>query len=196
MNKRDYLTNSKYKMDHKLDKITCRAANHWLSIIVIINAVLLSIIMTSCTKEQFTDEELRLSNLYSTGDQFKMVTNYADTLTFTIEDKKLKEAGGNYGTKYEILLYYLSINSINSGQHSGKFEIRSHPDSKKNLMFFSLSFGRTRISDYFDLKTATETVVIRGDTYSNANCNRSSCLSLDQGFLKFTKQSDTLVLLP
>ncbi len=165
--------------------------------LVIFYFILLSTLMTSCEiNEPFTEEELKRASVYSEGDQFTMATNYGDTLTFTVDSKTVEKKGrGIFANSYQELEYNLSINSTRSGQHSGRIYARSLKDFK-NLLIYNLEIKKKYISGGFDLSTATDTVVINGITYHNSNCNSLSCFSLDKGFLKFTKGSDTLVLLP
>jgi hypothetical protein len=153
--------------------------------------------MTSCETEidePFKEEELQRANVYSKGDQFSMVANYGDTLTFTVEDKTLEKRGGGVFTdSYQQLIYRLSINN---SQFGGEIYVKSLPNSENELIYEIDITENKHIDGGTDLSMTTDTVVINGITYPNANCNETSCLSNKNGYLRFNEYNDTLTLLP
>ena len=176
------------------NNLFCMVCKYFPSQYVIIYIICI-VAITGCSDETFTEEELQRTNVYSKGDQFTMAANYGDTLTFTIEEKKLREAGGRYGPKHEILTYDLLITSIENGQYVGGIEIYSYKQNAENVITYGIDAG-SLFEGEFKIKTANETVIINGITYHNANCNENTCFSTDHGFLKFMTATDTLVLLP
>ena len=167
--------------------------------------ILLFFLLTTvvgCTKKDFfTESELEMVEVYSTGDKFSMASSTGDTLVFTIKDRKLEKKKWKcaecFGpTKYEELTYKLNISSISGNQYEGKF-LASSLEDQKNLMQYNFTTNNCVFIGEFDITSATENITVGNTNYSNANCDNNACYSQSIGFIRFIDNScDTITLIP
>lgn len=155
------------------------------------------IMMTGCySEEYFTKTQLERADIYNEGDQFTMLSNDGDTLTFTIterrlEQKKRKKCAECFApTKYEVLIFEIDISGDDS---DNEFSVSSDIANKYNYKFKAIN---THFGGAFDLSLPKKSIVINGSTYNNSNCRPGTCYSFEKGFLRFNNHGDTLVLLP
>ncbi len=194
-------TNDRYACQTYAFTVTLKKKHNFMTSMIILFFFLT--IVTGCTKKDFfTDSELEMVEVYSTGDKFSMISSTGDTLTFTIKDRQLEKKKRNcaecFGpTKYEELTYELNISSISGRQYEGKFWAVSL-EEQKNLIQYNINTPNPNAAfiGEFDVSSTTNNITLGNVNYSNASCDNRTCYSQDIGFLRFSDPSDTLTLIP
>lgn len=158
------------------------------------SGILLFIILatiTGCTKDLFSESELNRINVYSEGNTFSMLSNFGDTLIFTIKKRTVSKKKAEL-TVYEKLNYELEIYSTNGKMYSGKFFMSSL--GQNNVIEYQFETS-SRFHGAFDVSTNKSNVIVDGVTFVNSACDENACFSENAGFLKFNNQDETLSIL-
>ena len=187
-------------MDGKVNKLLQRTSATWLNLIIgFLYIVLFIASTTSCETEahyKFSDAQLERAEIYSVGEQFSMANSSGDTLTFAIDSKEIKKVDNNpYHNSWQKLTYYVTITTDKEDVYKGNYHFRALPEWENSLIY-SFNTKNEFFSANIKMSKANDTIIVNGVEYTNTNCNKFICFSLNQGFLKLTQPADTLVLLP
>ena len=174
------------------------AKGYYLSLLFIT----IALTFYSCTNEDyFTEEELKIIDVYSSGDKFKMINTKNDTFTFIVRDRKIEKKKWNcaecFGpTKYEELIYELEIETPNKEKFSGK--VSSSSLEEQLDLHFEMMVLNCSLSGIIEIPPGykIDTLEVNGVIYPYVYCaGGKACFAKGAGFIRFNLCGDTLNLI-